>query len=271
MGIRFNDLPQPVRERFVQITSAPGRDPRLLHHTKAFGGIWVAYVGAVLSLIALVPILEFTITRGQTVDPIHDKEVYLELAAAIAVFVLSITAIVFRFIWKPPPYPQGLYAFASYLVKASGGDLELMSLADIGTPRIVTVRRNGGHVHTRLELGGPFTFYYPNDPAAQASWGSIAAARATFRAMLAARDAAAIATVDPFVECTVSGAWAVPNQPPVPPRVTSVPTGIKIGRWAAALVLGAVTAGAYYGLVDALFAEDRAAHDLAERKRFNRR
>ena len=28
MAIRFNDLPQPVRERFVQMTAAPGLDPR---------------------------------------------------------------------------------------------------------------------------------------------------------------------------------------------------------------------------------------------------
>jgi hypothetical protein len=271
MSIPFNDLPQPVRERFVQITSAPGRDPRVLVHSKSFGGVWVWYVGAVLSLVAMVPILSFTIRRGQTIDPIHDKEVYMELAAAVAVLLLSISGIVLRFIWKPPPYPEGMYAFTSYLVKASGGDLELMSLADVGTPTIVTVRRNGAHVHTRLELGGPFTFYYPNDPAAQAGWASIAAARATFRAMLAARDAPAIATVDPFVECTVSGTWSLPNQPPVGPRATSVPIGVKIARWAGALLIGLVTAGVYYAAVDAIFDDDRTAHDRAEQKRIKRR
>ena len=270
MPIRFNDLPQPVRERFVQITSAPGRDPRVLVHSKSFGTAWLAYVGVVASLAAMAATLQFTITRGQTVDPIHDKEVYLELAAAVAVFLLSITGIVFRFIWKPPPYPEGLYAFTSYLVKARGGDLEMMSIADIGTPTIVNVSRNGSHQHTRLELGGPFTFYYPNNTVAQAGWASIAAARATFRAMLAARDAPAIASVDPFVECTVSGAWSVPNQPPHGPRATSVPVGITIARWAGAVVFGLAAAGMYYAAVDALFAEDRAAHNRAEQKRFKR-
>jgi hypothetical protein len=271
MSIRFNDLPQPVRERFVQITSAPGRDPRVLVHSKAFGGVWLSYVGGVLSLVAMALILQYTITRGQIIDPIRDKESYLGLAAAVAVLLLSISGIVFRFIWKPPPYPEGLYAFTSYLVKASGGDLELTSLADVGTPTIVTVRRNGAHVHTRLELGGPFTFYYPSDAAAQAGWASIAAVRAMFRAMLAARDAQAIASVDPFVECTVSGTWSVPNQPPHPPRAVSVPTGVKVARWAGALLIGLVTAGVYYAAVDAIFDDDRTEHDRADQKRLKRR
>ena len=271
MAIRFNDLPQPVRERFVQMTSAPGLDPRVIHFSSAFGGIWMAYVGVVGSLIALVLILQFTITRGQTVDPIRDKEVYLGFAAAIAVLLLSVSAIAFRLIWKPPPYREGLYALTSYLVKARGGELELTSLADVGTPTIVTVRRNGAHVHTRLELGGPFTFYFPNDASAQAAWARIAAARATFRAMLAARDAPAIASVDPFVECTVTGAWSIPNQPPHGPRAVSVPTGIKFARWGGALVFGLASAGIYYAAIDALFEEDRAAYNLAEQKRFKRR
>ena len=271
MPIRFNDLPQPVRERLVHISRAPGLDPRVIIHTKSFGGVWLYYVGAVLSLLALVPILQFIITRGQILDPHYDKEVYLELAAAIAVLLLSITGIAFRFIWKPPPYSEGLYAFTSYLAKVSGGELEMMSLADVGTPTIVTVRRNGAHVHTRLELGGPFTFYYPNDPAAQAGWARMAAARATFRAMLAARDAHAIASVDPFVECTVSGMWSVPNQPPHGPRVTPMPIGVKIGRWAGALLIGTVTAGACYAAIDAHFEEDRTAYDKAQTQQRNKR
>lgn len=50
MAIRFNDLPQPVRERFVQISAAPGLDPRVIVHSKSFGGVWFYYVGGVLAL-----------------------------------------------------------------------------------------------------------------------------------------------------------------------------------------------------------------------------
>lgn len=270
MAIRFNDLPQPVRERFVQITNAPGLDPRVLVHNKDFPTTWLNYVGGVGSLVAMALCLKFTLERGQTIDPIHDKEVYLGFAAAVAVLIVSVTGIIIRFIWKPPPYVQGMYAFTSYLVKASGGELEVMSLADVGTPTIVTVRRNGAHVHTRLELGGPFTFYYPSDAAAQAGWARIAGARATFRAMLAARDSNAIASVDPFFECTVHGAWAVPNQPPLPPQAVSVPLAIKLGRWGGAIVLGLAAAGVCYAAIDGIFEDDRKAHDRAEQKRFRR-
>jgi len=75
MRVPFNDLRPPVRERFVQITKAPGLDPRVLASSTSWAGIWVAYVLGGLSLVALVPILQFTFTRGQTIDPYHDREV----------------------------------------------------------------------------------------------------------------------------------------------------------------------------------------------------
>jgi len=266
MRVPFNTLPRSVRERFVQITKAPGLDPRVLVSSTSWAGIWLAYVLGGLSLIALVPILQFTFTRGQTIDPYHDREVYLELALAIAVLVLSVTAIVFRLVWKPPPYKPGLYAFSSYLVQTRGANLDMMSIADIGTPTIVTVRRNGAHVHTRLELGGAFTFYHSTDAAAQACWGKIAEARGRFCAMLAARDAAAIAQVDPFVECTVAGTWSFAGQPPAEPRVNPIPMPIVIGRWAVAIILGVFTAGVYYAAIDHVFDEDRTAYLKSQRR-----
>lgn len=266
MRVPFNDLPLPVRERFVHMTKAPGMDPRVLVFNTSWAGIWVAYVLGVLALVALVPIVSFTFTRGQTIDPYHDREVYAELALAIAVILLSISAIVFRVIWKPPPYKPGMYALSSYLVQTRGKDLEMMSIADIGTPTIVTVRRNGAHVHTRLELGGPFTFYHSTDAAAQACWSKIAEARGRWRAMIAARDAAAISQVDPFVECTVAGTWSFPGQPPVAPLVTPVPMPIVIGRWAVAIIIGLFTAGAYYAAIDAVFDDDRAAYLKSQRR-----
>src|SRR4051794_6494876 len=114
MPIRFNDLPQPVRERFVQITQAPDRDPRVLVYNKAFVGAWVPYVLGAGSLFAMAAILQYTIRRGQILDPSFDKESYLGFAAAVAVLLLCISSIAFRFIWKPPPYVEGMYAFSSY-------------------------------------------------------------------------------------------------------------------------------------------------------------
>jgi hypothetical protein len=89
--------------------------------------------------------------------------------------------------------------------------------------------------------------------------------------MLEARDAGAIASVDPFAECTVSGMWAVPNQPPSGPFTVSVPTGLSLARWGGALLIGVVTAGVYYAAIDALFEDDRAEYDKARLKSYKRR
>ena len=243
----------------MQIGRAPGMDPRVLSFHKASNGIWAAYVFGVLAVIGLVPILNFTITRGQLVDPYHDREVYLMLAGAIAVIVLSFTAIVFRVIWKPPPYAQGTYIFGSYLVKTNGGQLDLMSLADIGTPSIVTVRRNGAYMHTRLELGGPFTLYYNGDGVAKTAWERIATARGRWRTMLANRDAAAIAQVDPFVECTTTGGWQFPQQQLAPPLADVRPSFLWAVQWGGAALIGLGAAGAYYLAIDTIFDDDRTA------------
>jgi hypothetical protein len=51
MTILFNDLPQPVRERFVQITSAANGDPRIITRVKAFP-TRLAYYAAVDAIFA---------------------------------------------------------------------------------------------------------------------------------------------------------------------------------------------------------------------------
>jgi hypothetical protein len=269
--VRFNDLPQPVRERFVRMTTSTPRDPRILVHTRATGLRWLNYVGVVGAIVAIIAMLNYTIQRGQILAPHYDKETYLGLAAAVAVLLSSIVGIAFGFIWKPPPYPEGLYAFPSYLVRARGGELDVMPLAQIGVPTVVTVKYNGAYRHTRLDLGGPYSFTFTSDSAAQSTWTAIATARARFRAMLEARDAGAIASVDPFAECTVSGMWAVPNQPPSGPFTVSVPTGLSLARWGGALLIGVVTAGVYYAAIDALFEDDRAEYDKARLKSYKRR
>ena len=258
--LRFNDLPPPVRERFVQIGRSPGVDPRVISFHKTTSGIWAAYVFGVLALVALVPIFNFTITRGQQVDPYHDREVYLMLAGAVAVILVSLSAIVFRAIWKPPPYSEGVYIFHSYLVQTRGGELTLMSLADIGTPTIVTVRRNGAYQHTRLELGGPFTVYHNSDQNAKNAWERIATSRGRWRALLANRDAAGIAQVDPFVECTTSGAWQYPQQQLVPPLADTRPGYLWVLQWGAAALIGLGVSGVYYLAIDNIFDDERTAY-----------
>jgi hypothetical protein len=269
--LRFNDLPQPVRERFVRMTTSMPRDPRILAHSRATGLRWLNYVGVVGALVTIAAILNYTIERGQFLAPHYDKGTYLALAAAVTVLLSSIVGIAFGFIWKPPPYPEGLYVFPSYLVHARGGELDVTPITAIGTPTVVTVKYNGSYTHTRLDLVGSYSFKFTSDSAAQSTWTAIAKARAVFRAMLEARDAAAIASVDPFVECTVSGVWTAPNQAPSGPFTVSVPIALSLARWAGALLIGVFTAGAYYAAIDALFEEERAEYDKANQQRYKRR
>ena len=262
MRVRFNDLPQPCRARFLELANSkvPG-DPRVLLRSNDFPSRWLRYVGVVGALIAIAVILEYTITRGQVVDPIHDKETYYAFAGAIGILLVSISGIVTSFTWKPPPYTEGSFVFPSYMVRTVGGELDVMSLGEIGVPNVVTVRRNGGYVHTRLELGGGFTFTFNSDGAAQSSWTRIAEARARWRTLLAARDANGIAQIDPFVDCTVAGTWSFPHQPPAPPLAAVTPKGVTLGRWGGSFVVGMVTAFLYFTAVDFVFSDSRADHN----------
>lgn len=267
MALRFNDLPQPVRERFVQITTAKGH-PLVIDQAKKMNRLTLAIIFGVVGFAGTAYFGWHAIERAQVIDPAYDQASYLMIAASIATLLLGVSSILLQQIWKPPPYAMGMYVFPSYLTRANADEIAVMSLADIGVPNIVTVRRNGAHVHTRLELGGGFTFYHSSDAAAQNAWSRIAEARGRWRAMLAARDTAAIASVDPFWECTVHGAWQVPQPPgqmpgqlPPGPVAVKVPTPISIARWAASILVGLMIAGISYAALDALFEEDRAEYN----------
>lgn len=88
--------------------------------------------------------------------------------------------------------------------------------------------------------------------------------------MMAARDTNAITAIDPFWECTVHGAWQVPEpaahlpahaRAQAGPLATKVPTAIRVARWGVALVLGLMVTGVYYAAIDAIFEEERAEYD----------
>ena len=136
-----------------------------------------------------------------------------------------------------------------------------MPLTDIGVPRIVTMRRNGAYVGTRLELGGPFTIHHNSDAKAQSHWETIATARAQFRTMMANRDGAGLANIDPFVECTTSGNWQFPQQMlGSGPLADTRPSWLGFAQWGAAAVIGLGVAGVYYLAIDTIFEDDRAAY-----------
>jgi hypothetical protein len=256
MKLRFNELPQRVREQLVAVTTGQG-DPRVLASSAGFGAGWFKWVTAVGGLVATGYCFDFLWRRGQEVDPYHDREVYLGLAAALFVLIASVIGIVYTFVWKAPPYKEGLYVFYSGLVKLRHGEVDIMPIQELGRPTIVQVRRNGVYQHTRLELGGPFTFYFNGQTIAEQTCTAILHAKVSFIRMLAAKDDGAIYQVDPFAECTISGQWKASPGPVAEPTAPFIPPAARWGRWIGAIVGGIALSGVLYLVMDGSFASER--------------
>ena len=169
--------------------------------------------------------------------PDPDTVMMLTQAGAVGIAL----AIVYRQLWKPPPYREGLWVFPSGLTRLSGGWVDFNPISQLGRPTLVTVKRNGSYSHSRLELGHPFTFMFNSTQRADQITTSILAARQHMVNLLAARDTAAIASLDPFAECTISNNWAPPSTLMVQegPLAAIVPTAATLAQWLGALALGA--------------------------------
>lgn len=257
MRLKFNDLPQAVRERLVKLT-APGseQDPRVLVCEPAWSGGWFKYFTAIASTGVVLFCLNYLFERGRRgIHPVHDEEAFLAIFVAAYVLVVSVLAIVYRQLWKPPPYREGLWVFPSGLTRLSGGWVDFNPISQLGRPTLVTVKRNGSYSHSRLELGHPFTFMFNSTQRADQITTSILAAKQHMVNLLAARDTAAIASLDPFAECTISNNWAPPSTLMVQegPLAAIVPTPAKLAQWLGALVLGAAAAGAAWAFFSLAF------------------
>lgn len=249
MRHKFNDLPRAVRERLVQLTAKGGeKDPRVLLHEPDWSGGWFKYVTTLGSLGVIAFCLNFLFRRGmQGIHPRHDEEVFAGLAAGTFVLIVSVAAIAFRSVWKPPPYREGKWVFTSGLTKLSGGWVDFLPMSQLPRPTLVTVRRNGSYSHSRLELGHPFTFMFSSNQAAEKTTNAILGAKQYMVALMEARNSAAIAQVDPFAECTLSGNWTAPTLGTLEgPTAAIVPTAARLAQWLGALVLaGGAAAGAF--------------------------
>lgn len=250
MRFKFNDLPQAVRERLVKLT-VPGaeQDPRLLLYDRDWNGTWFKYVMAIGGAGVIVFCLNFLFERGRDgIHPRHDEEVFLSMAAAAFVMIVAIISLVYRQLWKPPPYREGKYVFTSGLTQLSNGWVDFLPIAQLPRPTLVTVRRNGAYSHSRLELGHPFTFTFGSSQTADQTTTRILEAKARMVAIMAARDTTAIAALDPFAECTLSGNWAAPPTlgQVEGPLASVVPTVARLAQWLGGLALGVGFAGAAY-------------------------
>lgn len=256
MRHKFNDLPQAVRERLVKLTAPAGQaDPRVLVFDADWNTGWFKYLMLVGGAGVVLFCLNFLLERAHAgIHPRHDEEVFAGLAAGMFVAVVAALSVGFRFVWKPPPYREGLWVFPSGLVKLSGGWVDFQPIEQLGRPTLVTVKRNGSYSHSRLELGHPFTFTFSSPQAADKATGTILGAKQRMTELRAKRDPAAIAAVDPFAECTLSGNWIAPKLGAVEgPTAAIVPTAAVVAKWLGGLFLGAVAAGAFYAFFSLAF------------------
>jgi hypothetical protein len=245
----FNDLPRSVRERLVQLTTSDGKDPRILHFAKDWGGGWFKYVMLAGSLFAIGACLQFVWDRHRSgIHPHSDIEVFAGLAAASFVFTVAALGVLYRRLWPPPPYKEGLWAFASGLMKLDGGWVEFTPAAELPRPTLVTVRRNGSYSHSRLEFGSTW-FHFPSNAAAEKACEAILNGKARMLQLLAVRDTAGIAAIDPFAECTLSGQWKSGSTLDTEgPRAAIVPGVARAVQWLGGLVLGAIAGGCTYAM-----------------------
>jgi hypothetical protein len=251
MKHRFNDLPRVVRERLVAITQSNGKDPRLLHTATGWGMGWFRWLMAIGALVAIGACMQFLWERhSDHVHPRHDQEVFAGLAAATFVFTVAAVGILYTRLWPPPPYKEGLFAFRSGLLQTDGGWVTFTPAGELPRPTLVTVRRNGSYSHSRLEFGGPFSFHFSSNAAAEKVCDDILTGKAQMLAMLAARDTAAITAIDPFAECTLSGQWTAPPSAMAieGPTAAIIPGVAYAVQWLGGVFLGAVAAGCMYAM-----------------------
>lgn len=267
MKVHFNDLPQTIRERLLAVFANP-QDPRVLLYNYDARLGWFKYVTAIGGAVAIGLILNFLLDEGARKDPWYDREVYAGLAFAVAVFVTSVVGIVYRFLWKPPPYREGNYVFKSAIVNADGGELEILPLHELGRPTIVHTRRNGAYTGSRLELqhhqgkSRTFTFYYGSQDVVGNACDKVLGARERWIDTLRSGNAERIGADDVFAECTMSGEWkSAPGAPPTPPLAAVVPRAAVWLRWLGSLVFGLAVAGVTFVAIDNLLEDDRKAWD----------
>jgi hypothetical protein len=252
MRVPFNDLPQPVRERFIRCATA--KPPHAILSSTHGYATWAPPFFGVIALVGVIGCLNFLIGEANYKAPYYDREIYLLLAGCLFVFFALAATFVYSILWKPPPYRRGSYLFPSYLVHVRGEELDIVPFNLIEQPTVTHRYRNGVYMGSTLDLGAndqrgrvTATFTFNSKDAAKQAAETYFATRERMGRVLAARDAAALQQIDPFYECTLSGQWAEPpGTPKTEPLVARRPPAASWARWIGAPVLGAGIAGLFY-------------------------
>jgi hypothetical protein len=272
MRFAFNELPQPVRERFVRIGSSPKHEGAIFTSTSGYLR-WFYVVIAAIAMAVIIAIGSFLYERAGSVGTRYDKEQYVGLAAAWFFFLASAVTFVYTYVWKSPPYRRGAYLFPSYLVVVHGADLDIVALSEIQKPTVIHRYRNGIYQGSSLELvarGGKPTasFRFRGKDVATQAAETVFSAQNHIAQVLAARDAATLWRIDPFYECTTSGQWTEPpGVEKVGPLVARRPPAASWARWIGSLVVALGLTGFTYALMVMVCTSSRAVRASCQKYR----
>ena len=224
MRVRFNDLPLSARERFAGLRR--GGDPALLRAYREDTGVvlWLSGIVFVGALIAL----GVTLTQCGDWSTRVPHELYWGMSAALFVVLLTLLGLLGSRLWRPPPYPVGRYLFAGCIVETQGDALDIHLATEI-TGLVLEHHTRRGRAYTNHYLaflvGNHTRCPFPVSGEAEAvavrqRWEQ---ARAALGDAWARRDRAALAALDPFHECSVTGQWSTGVAPTSGPRCTPRP------------------------------------------------
>lgn len=206
MRVSFNELPRPVRERLLRITAAPADPLVLARGMGGSDGFVVLVVVGVLALLAFLGAIGAVLQQDGM-----PWELFAVMVPAGLVASWTAAALALRRRWPLPPLGRNDYVIGVYYVGAFDGMLTLVPLWAIVGVEAVHHLRGGSYRFTKLDLRDRegqhhFVSLYTKEAAA-AAISRMEDARARHAAARAAGDAAAMAALDPFHECTTSGSF----------------------------------------------------------------
>jgi hypothetical protein len=187
-------------------------------------------IGLVVGGLASAAFLSFLTSYTRT--PSEYGLAYLLMTVAMAITLASLFGLIFRAIWKGPPYREGLIALPGAVVRSRGEMLEIFPTGQLARPQVVHVRVNGRYARSRVEIG-TLHFPYTSQDAANAAASRYVASVQAYAQAWAMGNAQALAPLDPFIECTTTNNWKQPSADG--PRASGVPIAASLARWVLAL------------------------------------
>ncbi len=242
MRMKFDELPQSVRERLMALLTSKTRDPRVIAFSPGTLLFGFAKFGLLVSIPAIVLPLKFMIGRVIEYGIGSDWITYLFLGIGTFVFLSSLATMVIERAWPRAPYRTGLWALPGTILETDNGWLEITPTSTLRKPTILTVKRQGRYQHSEIQLGGKLTFSFASQETVEAVSLRVLEAKAQVADLVAKGDLAALAALDPFAECALSGNWGRPGALSIQGPTAVARPNTKILQWYAPAAIALLVA-----------------------------